>query len=140
MVCIYITTMQQSETPTDAFGDKMVFVDPYGDYLPKSENIPKTDGFVSGITHDGEIYCIDCAIDMGIVEKVDGEIMANVDGETIPTEKAPWTGKVLKTHETDTLMHCGCHSECLNAVKGENHPYNHNEPIGIGINEKTIQH
>jgi len=133
-------TMQQNDTPKDAFGDTMVYVESYGDYLPKSENIPQTNGFVSGISHNGEIYCVECAIDMGIVKRIDGELLASVDGELMPIEKSPWTGKVLKRHETDTLYHCGSHKECINSIKGENHPYDHDEPIGIGINEKTIQH
>jgi hypothetical protein len=134
----------QKEKPTDEYGDTMSFVESYGDYLPNSDNIPTQPprNGVSGISHNGDIYCIDCAKDMDLIEIVDGEIMALVDGETalVPTEKAPWTSKVLSHHETTTQYHCGRHSECVNAVDGENHPYNHTEPIGIGIDEKVIEH
>lgn len=134
--------MQKQDKPTDAYDDPMVFVESYGDYLPNSANIPtqRPRNGVSGISHDGEIYCIDCALDMDLIELVDGEIMAKVDGETMPCRKAPWTGKVLSRHETTTQYHCGRHSDCVNAVDGENHPYNHTEPIGIGIKEKVIEH
>jgi hypothetical protein len=126
--------MSQSETPTDAFGDSMVWIDSYGDYLPQSENIPTApvqDG-VSGVTHDGEIYCVDCAIESGIIER--SELS---DGST---RDKPWTGVVLPSYETDTLHHCGSHAACVNALDGDEHPYNHDEPVGIGIEERPIQH
>jgi len=134
--------MQKQETPTDAYGDPMVFVESYCDYLPKSANIPTQPprNGVSGISHNGDIYCIDCAKDMDLIKIVDGEIMAKVDGELIPTEKAPWTGIVLRSSETMTQYHCGRHSDCCNAVDGENHPYDHTELIGIGIEEKVLEH
>lgn len=124
----------QTETPTDAFGDPMVFVDSYGDYLPQSDNIPtaRVRQGVSGVTHDGEIYCIDCAISMGLIEQSDLGKHSR--------ELGPWTGLVLPSYETDTIMHCGCHDDCLNSVSGENHPYNHDCEIGVGIEERAIQH
>jgi len=131
-----------TDVPTDSFGDKMRFADAYGDYLPKSENIPKTRprNGVTGITHDGEIYCIDCAKKLDLVTENGGKLQAKVDGKTMSFKKAPWTGIVLTRYETDTIMHCGCHKKCENTVEGENHPYNHDSKIGIGINEKAIMH
>jgi len=121
----------------------MVFVNSYGGYLPKSEHIPtdtvRSSG-VSGITHDGEIYCVDCAIDMELVKYQDGKLFAVVDEKLVQFNKAPWTGVVLPTHETQTQLHCGKHSECVNSLQGWEHPYNHEEKIGIGIKESTIKH
>lgn len=126
--------MSTQDTPTDAYGDCMVWIDSYGGHLPKSENIPQTrpQKGVTGITHDGEIYCVDCAIDMGIINKSD------LDKHS--SELGPWTGVVLPSYETDTIMHCGNHDSCLNVVDGNDHPYNHDHTIGIGINETAIQH
>lgn len=126
--------MSQNETPTDAFGDSMVWIDSYRGHIPRSDNIPTApvqDG-VSGVTHEGEIYCVDCAIDMGIIER--SELS---DGST---RNMRCTGVVLPSTETDTLYHCGCHADCVNALDGDEHPYNHNEPVGIGIEERPIQH
>jgi len=134
--------MTNQMVKTDSFGDDMVWVDSYSGFLPNSDNIPTapTRNGVSGISHDGEIYCVDCAIDMGLVEIHDGDIMALVDRKLTPTEKAPWTAVVLPSHETMTQMHCGRHDHCQNAVDGENHPYNHDCEIGIGIKEKVLKH
>lgn len=134
--------MQEHETPTDSFGNDMIWADSYNGFLPKSEHIPTTSSQygVSGVTHDGDIYCVDCARDMGLIEVHDGEIKAFVDGEVIPTEKAPLTGVTLPSHESQTQMHCGRHSECLNSVDGDSHPYNHDYSIGIGIENKIIEH
>jgi len=132
--------MNQETIPKDSFGEEMEYVESYGDYLPKSENIPTDSGYngVSGITHDGDMYCVDCALDMGIITKDNGELKAVVEGEKIPFEKAPWTGVVLPSYETMAQNHCGRHSECLNAV--DDHPYNHSEKIGIGIEETVLEH
>jgi hypothetical protein len=127
--------MQQTDdTPTDAYGDEMVFVDSYGGHLPRSANIPtaRTQHGVSGVTHDGEIYCVDCAIEMGLIDRDD------LDKHS--ADLGPWTGLVLPSYETDTLYHCGRHKQCVNSVSGENHPYNHEHDIGIGIEERAIQH
>lgn len=136
------TTMTENDTPKDAFGDEMVFVESYGGYLPKSENITTHSGYngVSGITHDGDIYCVDCALEMGIVDKDEnGDLKAVVEGEKIPFEKAPWTGVVLPSSETQMQYHCGKHSNCVNAISGDDHPYNHNESIGVGIEERVSE-
>lgn len=127
---------------TDSFGNDMVWVDSYSGFLPNSEHIPTATvrNGVSGITHDGDIYCLDCAIDMGIVTRENGEIKAIVDGETMDTRKAPWTGVVLPSYESMTQSHCGCHGDCINAVDGENHPYNHDCEIGIGIKQRVLEH
>jgi hypothetical protein len=126
--------MSTQETKTDAFGDEMVWIDSYGDFLPKSDNIPtaRVRQGVSGVTHDGEIYCVDCAIAMELIDSSD---LSKHDSEL-----GPWTGLVLPSYETDTIHHCGRHSDCLNAVSGANHPYNHDCEIGIGIEERAIQH
>jgi hypothetical protein len=139
-----IITMTQEEIPakTDSFGDKMVYVDSYGDYLPKSENIPQTQQQfgVTGITHDGAIYCLDCAQDMGLITIEDNEVLVQCDNGKKKPRNSPWTGIVLPSYETSTILHCSCHKNCINAVDGKNHPYNHDEPIGIGIQERTYKH
>jgi hypothetical protein len=133
---------ETTAVPTDAFRDEMTYVESYDGYLPKSKNIPTETvrHGVSGISHDGDMYCLDCAIDMGIVAIDDGEVVALVDGEITPTEEAPRTGVVLPSYESDTQMHCGQHKECINAVSGRNHPYNHSLDIGVGIEETILQH
>jgi hypothetical protein len=133
---------EEIPTKTDSFGDKMIFVGEYNDHLPKSENIPQTQQQfgVTGITHDGEIFCLDCARDMDIVTIEDNEIWVNCDNSKKKPRNSPWTGVVLPSYETSTILHCGNHKHCINAVDGKNHPYNHNGTIGIGINERTYKH
>lgn len=131
----------ENDTPKDAFGDEMVFAESYGGYLPKSENIPTDNGYngISGISHNGDIYCVDCALEMGIVDKENGDLKAVVEGEKMSFDKAPWTGVVSPSSETQSQYHCGCSGNCVNAISGDNHPYNHNESIGVGIEEKVIE-
>ena len=136
--------MTQEEIPakTDSFGDKMIWIDEYGNHLPKSENIPQTTKKhgVTGITHDGCMYCVDCAEDMGLITIEDNEIWVNCnDGKKKP-RNSPWTGIVLPSYETMTIHHCSNHKHCINSIEGKNHPYTHNEPIGIGIQERTYKH
>jgi len=123
--------MSTQEVPTDAYGDRKVWIESYGDYLPKSDNIPygPTKNGVSGITHDGEIYCIDCAIQTDLIDPTDLSEM-RLD--------KPWTGLVHPWTETDMIHHCGRHEHCENSTT--DHPYDHEEPIGIGIKERAIQH
>jgi len=139
---IIITMTQEIQEKTDSFGDKMVFVDSYGGFLPKSENIPQTQQQfgVTGITHDGDMYCIECAQDMGLITIEDNEIFVNCDDGKKKPHNSPWTGVVLPSYETMTIHHCGNHKHCINAVNGDKHPYNHNDTIGIGINERAYKH
>ena len=134
--------MSEEETPKDAFDKPMVWVDSYNVHLPKSDNIPvsSTVNGVSGITHDGEIYCVGCALEMGLVEQKDGEIYANVEGELVRPRKAPSTGIVLPSYESQIQMHCSRDEHCVNSVSGEDHPYTHDCDIGIGIDARTIEH
>jgi len=140
----WVDNMNETETPpADSFGDEMVWVGSYQGHLPRSDNIetaPIQNG-VSGISHDGDIFCVDCAKGMGLVaETTDGSLVALVDEEQMSFAVAPRTGIVLPSHESDTQYHCGLHKHCCNSLDGDEHPYNHDLLVGIGIEQKIIQH
>lgn len=132
----------EHEIPTDYFGNEMAFVESYGRHLPESDHIPTADGWhgITGITHDGDMYCLDCAEDMDIIEITHNRCYAKVDGELVIPKDALWTGIVQSTHETDVQHHCGRGADCLNAVEGSDHPYNHDCKVGIGIEQRVLQH
>lgn len=103
----------------------------YGDFLPHPDEVPKaySVGYgIVGVSHDGDIYCPECAIDMGLLFKEDGVWTTLNDG---------WTGIVDSRSETDSLYHCGNNEDCLDALDGDEHPYDHDKPVGIGIDESV---
>lgn len=146
----------------------MVWVDSYQGFLPQSRNVetaPVEDG-ISGITHDGDCYCLDCAKEMNLVtirneasnmfeerlaalvkvEKRTFDQEGEPTGDTRTTlvtkdfDQAPWTGAISPHYESMTQYHCGRGKDCCNALSPEDHPYNHDVPVGIGIEQQVLEH
>lgn len=71
--------------------------------------------------------------DWKTVENVRGERIVRklINGDIYTLSSG---GVVLRNSVHDgSTWHCGRHSECLNAIDGEDHGYDHNEPIGVKL-------
>lgn len=103
---------------------------------------------VAAIDVNGERYCLDCAKDVLDCREVtyqldngDWKTVENARGERIVRKlingdiyTLSMGGTVLRNSvDNGSTWHCGRHTDCLNAIDGEDHGYDHNEPIGVKL-------
>lgn len=96
------------------------------------ELIPKapTRGSLAGYHHDGEAYCIDC---------FEQEMDMDAEKYRERPREVPYGGAVYTDSEVDAPGHaCGRHSDCVNAVPGDETPYFHAETVAPTLDETFI--